>query len=223
LSELHDSGVVSRIQKPVAYLDAKTVQGVFARVLERLASSEREAPWLMGMTSLALARALEIPEALLVRILATFVDDGRIVQRGGYYATLDFVPALTAEQRAFFEPLLGGDSAQRFLPHELGDVVAELRRSRVPGVTQAFDTLVATGVLVKVGDALYTRRQVSEIRAALEGAIRQSGTLTMAGFRDVVGTSRKYAVPLLEWFDATGVTVRSGDVRVLRERAMTRS
>jgi selenocysteine-specific elongation factor len=41
----------------------------------------------------------------------------------------------------------------------------------------------------------------------------------MAQFRDLVGTSRKYAVPLLEWFDASGVTIRNGDVRVLRERA----
>jgi selenocysteine-specific elongation factor len=32
----------------------------------------------------------------------------------------------------------------------------------------------------------------------------------------LVGTSRKYAVPLLEWFDAAGVTLRSGDLRVLR-------
>ncbi len=41
----------------------------------------------------------------------------------------------------------------------------------------------------------------------------------MARFRDAVGTSRKYAVPLMEWFDATGVTVRDGDLRALRHRA----
>jgi len=32
----------------------------------------------------------------------------------------------------------------------------------------------------------------------------------------LTGTTRKYAVPLLEFFDATGVTIRSGDIRVLR-------
>ncbi|HXP92162.1 MAG TPA: selenocysteine-specific translation elongation factor [Candidatus Binatia bacterium] len=220
LGDLLEAGAVSRVQKPVAYLDAPAARTFFERVLERLSAAERETPWVMGTTSVALARALGIDESLLVRILASYVDDGRIVQRSGYYATLDFVPALTAEQRAFFEPLLATDPAQRFLPHELPDVVTELRRSRISGIAQAFDTLVATGILVKVGDALYTGRQVAEIRAALEGAIRRSGTLTMAAFRDVVGTSRKYAVPLLEWFDATGVTVRSGDVRVLRERAV---
>jgi selenocysteine-specific elongation factor len=43
----------------------------------------------------------------------------------------------------------------------------------------------------------------------------------MAQFRDLIGLTRKYAVPLLEWFDATGITLRSGDVRVLRDRAKT--
>ncbi len=40
----------------------------------------------------------------------------------------------------------------------------------------------------------------------------------MAAFRDAVGTSRKYAVPLMEWFDATGITIRDGDRRTLRAR-----
>jgi selenocysteine-specific elongation factor len=50
----------------------------------------------------------------------------------------------------------------------------------------------------------------------LETAIRRDGPITMARFRDAVGTTRKHAVPLMEWFDATGVTVRDGDVRALR-------
>jgi hypothetical protein len=32
----------------------------------------------------------------------------------------------------------------------------------------------------------------------------------------LIGTSRKYAVPLLEYFDAIGVTIRAGDLRVLK-------
>jgi selenocysteine-specific elongation factor len=219
LTKLVEAGAVRRLQKPIAYLDARIADRCFERVLTHLRALERETPWAMGATSVALARALEIDESLLVRLLASYVEDGRIVQRSGYYATLDHRPTLSADQQAFFERFLQPDPAQRYLPRELADVVAELRRSRIVGIAQAFDTLLATGVFVKVGDALYTGWQIAEIRAALEAALRKSGSLTMAAFRDLVGTSRKYAVPLLEWFDATGVTVRSGDVRVLRERA----
>jgi selenocysteine-specific elongation factor len=43
--------------------------------------------------------------------------------------------------------------------------------------------------------------------------------ITVSAFRERLGTSRKYALPLLEWFDLRGVTRRRGDVRVLREPA----
>jgi selenocysteine-specific elongation factor len=39
--------------------------------------------------------------------------------------------------------------------------------------------------------------------------------MTAAAFRDLIGSSRKYAVPLLEYLDATRVTRRIGDERVL--------
>ena len=41
-------------------------------------------------------------------------------------------------------------------------------------------------------------------------------SITVSDFRQALGTSRKYALPLLEYFDAHGVTRRHGDVRLLR-------
>jgi selenocysteine-specific elongation factor len=69
---------------------------------------------------------------------------------------------------------------------------------------------------VKVNEELYRGTQIAHNRARLEAFLRERGQMTMAEFRDVIATSRKYAVPLLEWFDARGVTVRSGDYRMLR-------
>ena len=40
--------------------------------------------------------------------------------------------------------------------------------------------------------------------------------LTVSSFREALGTSRKYALPILEYFDSRGITRRQGDVRVLR-------
>ena len=37
--------------------------------------------------------------------------------------------------------------------------------------------------------------------------------MTMGDFKDMAGVSRKYAVPLLEYFDRRGITARAGDVR----------
>ncbi|MEY8440913.1 SelB domain-containing protein, partial [Anaerotruncus colihominis] len=44
-----------------------------------------------------------------------------------------------------------------------------------------------------------------------------SAGITLAGLRDALGTSRKYAQALLEHFDAVGLTIRDGDAHIPRE------
>ena len=218
LAELAAHGVARRLNKPLAYVDGAAADAFSERIRETLARREADAPWMLGTTSLALARELPADETFLVRVLASDAEDARITARAGYYATLDHRPQLTAEQRAFFERAVPLDAAQPLVPVPLDDVVASLRAARITGLPQAFDTLVATGALVKVGADVYRGTQVAEIRKRLETSVRRDGPITMARFRDAVGTTRKYSVPLMEWFDATGVTVRDGDVRALRQR-----
>jgi selenocysteine-specific elongation factor len=222
LAEFAAQGAARRLHKPLAYVDGAAADAFSERVRQVLARREADAPWMLGATSLALARELGAEETFLVRILAGDAEEGRITARAGYYATLDHRPQLTAEQRAFFERAVPLDPAQPLVPAPLDDVVAQLRAARIAGLPQAFDTLVATGALVKVGVDVYRGTQIAEIRKRLEAAVRRDGPITMARFRDAVGTTRKYAVPLMEWFDATGVTVRDGDVRALRAAAATR-
>ncbi|HEX3549323.1 MAG TPA: selenocysteine-specific translation elongation factor [Candidatus Elarobacter sp.] len=221
LDTLAASRAARRLHRPPAFVDGGAADALTARILDALARREGETPWILGTTSLALARELAVDEALLIRFLAADAEDGTVLARGGYYATPAHEPRLTPEQRAFFERVVPFDPEQPLVPAALDAVVGELRAARLPGLAQAFDTLLATGALVKVGGDVYRGTQIAEIRSRLELAIRRDGPITMARFRDAVGTTRKYAVPLMEWFDATGVTVRDGDVRALRKRAIS--
>jgi selenocysteine-specific elongation factor len=58
---------------------------------------------------------------------------------------------------------------------------------------------------------------VDALAAARERVLAMD-EITLAGLRDELGTSRKYAQALLERFDAEGLTLRRGDVRVVRRR-----
>ena len=78
--------------------------------------------------------------------------------------------------------------------------------------------LVNSGELVRIGDFHLTSSQAKEARARVRTAIEESGPLTVAQIRDLLGTSRKYAVPLCEWLDQTGATLRQGDTRILGPR-----
>lgn len=219
LQALADRGDVLRVARPLAFVDVQSSRALLDRVLAHLAGQHRAEPWAMGSTSLAMSRALGVDEVLLVRVLQAYAEEGRIAHRTGYFALTDHTPKLTAEQQDFFESAAPIDKASPFTPTPLASVVASVKQSRVPGIGKAFDTLLARGVLVKVGDELYRGTQIAQVHARVEQFLRANRQMTMAQFRDQIGTSRKYAVPLLEWFDARGITVRSGDYRMLRAKA----
>jgi selenocysteine-specific elongation factor len=80
------------------------------------------------------------------------------------------------------------------------------------------EAATATGRLVRVSpDLVMTPALVNRAEEIVRSG--GAGGLTVSAFREELGTSRKFALPLLELLDARGVTLRRGDVRVLRGRS----
>jgi selenocysteine-specific elongation factor len=217
LAELLAAGRVRQLNRPPAFIGADIGADVLTRAREYLRQRQRERPWLQGCTSIALAQELFVAENALVRVLAGFVETGQLAYREGYYATADFLPELRPDQRSFFAGAFEGAPPPAALL--FAELVARVNDSPVPELRQAFETLVAGGALCRVGDFIYLGSRIAEIRVQLASALQERQTLSVAEFRTLTGTTRKYAVPLLEYFDAAGVTRRNGDVRVLRGEA----
>jgi len=133
-------------------------------------------------------------------------------------------------------PLLGVEQrgAKAYLPGttaSLGDRAAaaarleqELARAGVNPIRLDDRELAAfleeAGTLVRVGDGLAVGTDAWDYaRRTLIAECERSGRITLARFRDLLGTSRRSAQLLLERFDAEGLTRRVGDERVLRRRA----
>jgi selenocysteine-specific elongation factor len=221
VEQLVERGDAIRVARPPAYVDGAAARELLGAVLAQLDETHRNEPWAMGLTSIALARALNVPEPTLVRIAEQFIDEGRLTNRGGYYAQVGHAPSLTPEQRAFFEYLVPISEAQPFLPIPFAGAASTVKLSHLAGLSKAFDTMLAQGALVKVGDDLYRGSQIAQIRERVVAHFRTRDCMTAAQFRDLLGTSRKYAMPLLEWLDSHGVTVRDGDYRRLRRSTRT--
>ncbi|MGH2968162.1 MAG: SelB C-terminal domain-containing protein, partial [Solirubrobacteraceae bacterium] len=79
--------------------------------------------------------------------------------------------------------------------------------------------LRAAGRAVRLGPAMHVHPQaLAVVRERLVALLEAGGEVTLARFRDELGTSRKYAQALLEHFDSERLTLRRGDTRVLRRR-----
>jgi selenocysteine-specific elongation factor len=85
--------------------------------------------------------------------------------------------------------------------------------------TPAMRLLVKRKDVVELGSSLFAAREAAEsVLDRIKTICRERGEISLAGLRDSLGTSRKYAQAWLEYSDACGVTSRTGDVRVLTRR-----
>ncbi len=80
---------------------------------------------------------------------------------------------------------------------------------------EALQYLLKQGVLVKLGDDLYFHRDaLAEARRRVAAYLAEKGELSVGETRDLLGTSRKFTLPLLEYFDRAKLTRRVGDKRL---------
>lgn len=95
-----------------------------------------------------------------------------------------------------------------------------------PGIKESVDLygeeiinyLQAENFLINVGnDVAFLNENYLDMKKWVIEKIEQTGKLTVAEFRDKFQTSRKYALAFLEHLDATGITVRDGDFRKIRQ------
>ena len=94
-------------------------------------------------------------------------------------------------------------------------------KGNFPGNTaeEVLQVMVKDGILVKVKEDLYFHRDaIEDLQRRLVDFLKDNGEITTPQFKDMTGASRKYTIPLIEYFDKSQVTVRVGDNRVLRKK-----
>jgi selenocysteine-specific elongation factor len=143
---------------------------------------------------------------LVDALIETALADGSLAREGSLVrlGTHAIVPADREEAR-----LVGTVTDGEPTPPTVAQLV-ELGFGR-----SLIDAAVRSGALVRISPELVL--SPGFVARAVE-AVRESGDvgITVSAVRERLGTSRRFAVPLLEHLDRTGVTRRSGDVRTLR-------
>lgn len=200
-------------------------QGVWQELLERVKQTlhryHRQNPLRAGMpreelrSTVAKGFSPRLFEALLVRWQA----QGAIALQGTVVRLADFSIRLNERQQRLAERVAQVIREGRATPPPVS-LIAQQVGAPPDAVKAMIGVLQEMGVLVQVGEDLFFHREVVEELAELvRRTIREKGSLSVGEFRDLTGSSRKFAVPLLEYFDNIRLTRRVGDVRVLWEQA----
>jgi selenocysteine-specific elongation factor len=188
------------------WVDTAVVRKIEDDLRARLSEFHRDHPLRPGMDAAELRRTVE-PEDLGGEILerlrrgGEIVRDGTVVRVASHRVSLG---AREAEARRVVDAVAAGEPSP--------PTVRELRDAGFS--VELVDACVATGRLLRVSPEVVVTPSFGR---AVEGVARTEAArpegLAVSRFREALHTSRKYAVPLLEWLDARGITRRDGDVR----------
>lgn len=214
LSLLEEAGRVERVTVDgMAQYCSAAQDGLWRqRMLELLAAYHKKYPLRRGMPAAQLHQ--RVFEHLSARQFATLLErygvEGLVRSLpGGLVARGDFNRSPTPRQQADLRALEAPFLEQPFTPPAWQEVTAELHI----GPEYAPEYLVyllEQGRLIRVGNSLFSAGAVKEAERLLRAHFNE---FTMAQARDLLGSTRKYVLTLLEYFDGIGLTVREGDSR----------
>jgi len=166
-----------------------------------------------------LRRITSFEPEFLDALLAEEAKRGKVaVEPGGIVRPKGRAPAVDEKTEALAASVLGAYAATRFQPPAPAELAARLG-AKPPAVQAALELLVDRGDLRPIARDLHLPKEAyEEARQAIVANCTQHGSLDIPKLRDALMTSRKFLIPLLEHFDAQGLTIRQGGHRVLKKR-----
>jgi selenocysteine-specific elongation factor len=197
------------------------VTGETARSWERLLGEvidafHRDNALLPGIPHATLKAALpaKVAPKTFEQLLEEQIRAGHLEQRKEWIARPGFEPAPTTEQKQWLEKLEGVYQKTGFQAKGRVDMLAT---AGTPDdqAEKLFTYLFAAGSLVRLNDDSYLHcDSYAKALASLKQHFAGKETLTLAEFRDLIGSARKQTQALLEHFDGLKYTMRKGDERV---------
>jgi selenocysteine-specific elongation factor len=203
---------------------AERVAELEARILDVLADLHAEHPLMTNHDrQMALARLEYVgDEQLLQAVADRLLGAKKLVGDARRIARADFKPKLSANQRKLKDKIVDAHAAAGFAPPEPKEFVNQAA-GNAAALKDIFEVACAEGFLVKVTNEIYLSAEAeAEMRRRVTERLRAGPGATVAEIRDLLGTTRKYAVPVCEYLDRVGVTQRDGDLRVLGTAAPVR-
>ena len=201
------------------FLHSKVLENIQHSVLETLADYHRLYPLKTGMAKEELAA--QLPHPLDVKlynfVLRQLADQDLIAMEMEWVRLQSHKIDLNRDEEAIRQKIEQAFRETGLQPPFFKDVAANL-----PGTPRqhqdVLEWMVAQGILIKVKEDMYFHAAViQELQQRLIAFLKEQGEISTPQFKDMTLASRKYTIPLLEYFDIQRITIRIGDVRRLRE------
>ncbi len=173
--------------------------------------AHRRAPLRAGAPREEVRAGVGLAQKRFAALVARLVADGRLAERGAALAIPTHVPRLDSAQEAAWARARAALARDPSRPPSPSQLESEYGLDR-----EVIAALAERGDIVRIGtDAVFLPAAVAAFAGAVVTELEGARTITVSRARDLVGTSRKHVLPLLQFLDDHGLTRRQGDDRIL--------
>lgn len=194
------------------YVSQEVIVKLTSKIKEQLSEYHRQFPDRAGISREILKQKLALEDKAFDHMLDRWQEEKLIATIAG-----DLALVAHAKKHHSLQGDLEAKAEEAFGDMGLTAVdvplVSQLLNLSPDQGRKAYDALIKGGQLVKIGDICVYRKTIQDTVKCMQEHFAQHSTLTVAELRDKLSTSRKIALPLMEYFDLHKYTVREGDSR----------
>jgi selenocysteine-specific elongation factor len=213
LKECLETGMIIALEDPANSVSAESLlipaphwASLQASIKSALTLFHEKFPLRRGMPREELKSRLK----LAPRLFNTLLKFSPIQDGGAWLASPGHTVRFSTAQQVRIDALLRKFAAAPFAPPSVKECQSEAGED-------VFAALIELGELVLAApEVVFARADFEKMTVMVREKIAKDGQTTAAEVRDIFGTSRKFALAVLEHLDGIGVTIRDGDVRRLR-------
>ena len=219
LKQMAEQGIILRYASGDRRLIASVerMKRMKDEILEELARFHGERPLSEGANYSKIRSQLKVDEQTFDLLLQELIAEDEVIRRGSVLKLASHELVLGDKELKISEEIEKEFLQKGVSPpdeRELATLLEPYGRGEVQDVFQA---LLLQGKLVRISGGMVLHSQVLEkVLDSLRKFLQQHGQITVSEFRQLAQTSRKYAIPFMEYCDSVGFTVREGNYRKLK-------
>jgi selenocysteine-specific elongation factor len=199
------------------YVHEEAFRNLSAELRQHLAAFHQQNPLRPGMALEELrGKVRHLEERVCLLALELLQQQGEVVIERDRVRLASHQVALDDVRERLLGQLEGEFLGAGYQPPRVEEVYTKLKIGRGAD-KELLQVLVDQGRVMRLKDnVVFHRTNIEKAEVLLVQFLREHREITPIEFKDLLGVSRKYAIPLLEYFDSQKVTIRVGDKRILR-------
>ena len=215
LSDLTKDGIILNLDSKL-YIHNQTVKEVQHNLTKILNDFHKNNPESPGIISEQFLEAAGLKKEVFDGIVKLLEKEGKLIERKNRLALAEHKEKFSDSEQQMILKIETLFKKQLFSPPAIQEVVQNTNET-LPNVQKTIKILVEQQKLIRIeNDMFFHSEAVDAARQTLISYINQQGGLESVKFKYLLNTTRKFAIPLLDYFDRIGLTRRTGYTRTLR-------